>query len=164
MLFGSNRLSILRAPSWRYVSFQRILLLERTFGRLRSAASYRTVDVICSTCRIKLFKYKKKNGKSSGLVKLFFERIVADPYEFKCLFDDCTVNNTNYSSDSTAHGNLKSRVVASTSSSKNSSARAITVEINDKLCCPGCQSKWGRIGVMHGNKVFRIAGNKLSMT
>lgn len=42
--------------------------------------SYRTIGVSCSSCRAPLFKYKKKNGTKSSLVKMYIERIVDDPH------------------------------------------------------------------------------------
>lgn len=38
--------------------------------------SYQTVSVNCSTCRTRLFRYKKKNGTKSNLIKCYVERIV----------------------------------------------------------------------------------------
>eukprot|EP00798_Chlamydomonas_sp_ICE-L_P011213 gene11213-18835_t len=40
--------------------------------------SYRTVSVECSKCSTKLFRYKKKNGTNSNLVKCYVERICED--------------------------------------------------------------------------------------
>jgi hypothetical protein len=42
--------------------------------------SFQTVSVCCNKCRAKLFRYKKKNGLKSNLVKCYIERIVADPF------------------------------------------------------------------------------------
>ena len=42
--------------------------------------SYRTINVSCSSCHAVLFKYKKKNGTKSSLVKMYIERIVDDPH------------------------------------------------------------------------------------
>lgn len=41
--------------------------------------SYQTVSVVCSKCRTRLFRYKKKNGMKSNLVKCYIERICEDP-------------------------------------------------------------------------------------
>lgn len=38
--------------------------------------SYQTVSVNCSSCRHRLFRYKKKNGVKSNLIKCYVERIV----------------------------------------------------------------------------------------
>lgn len=40
--------------------------------------TYQTVSVNCAKCRLKLFRYKKKNGTKSNLIKLYVERIVED--------------------------------------------------------------------------------------
>ena len=40
--------------------------------------SYRTVSVNCAKCNDRLFRYKKKNGTQSSLVKCYIERIVED--------------------------------------------------------------------------------------
>ena len=67
--------------------------------------SYRSVDISCSKCAQFLFKYKKKNGTKSQLVKMYIERIVADPHSLlevqredqapqspKCICPKCTAN------------------------------------------------------------------------
>jgi len=41
--------------------------------------SYQTVTVRCNSCKEKLFRYKKKNGTKSSLVKCYLERICEDP-------------------------------------------------------------------------------------
>ncbi|KAL7536096.1 hypothetical protein ACHAWF_005364 [Thalassiosira exigua] len=40
--------------------------------------SYQTVAVNCTSCRHRLFRYKKKNGTKSNLIKCFVERIVRE--------------------------------------------------------------------------------------
>jgi hypothetical protein len=40
--------------------------------------SYQTVSINCSKCTQRLFRYKKKNGTKSNLVKCYVERIVED--------------------------------------------------------------------------------------
>ena len=42
--------------------------------------SFQTVSVRCAKCRTGLFRYKKKNGLKSSLVKCYIERIVDDPF------------------------------------------------------------------------------------
>lgn len=43
--------------------------------------SYRTVAVNCTSCKHRLFRYKKKNGTKSNLIKCYVERIVYDDPE-----------------------------------------------------------------------------------
>lgn len=40
--------------------------------------SYQTVSVNCAKCQERLFRYKKKNGTKSNLVKCYIERIAED--------------------------------------------------------------------------------------
>ena len=40
--------------------------------------SYQTVAVLCNGCNERLFRYKKKNGMKSNLVKCYIERICED--------------------------------------------------------------------------------------
>ena len=40
--------------------------------------SYQTVSVNCAKCRERLFRYKKKNGTKSNLIKCFVDRIAED--------------------------------------------------------------------------------------
>ena len=40
--------------------------------------SYQTVAVNCQSCKHRLFRYKKKNGTKSNLIKCYVERIVHD--------------------------------------------------------------------------------------
>ena len=53
-----------------------LLLAKPKQGRI--VDSYRTVSVNCTTCRHRLFRYKKKNGTQSRLIKCMVERIVMD--------------------------------------------------------------------------------------
>ena len=40
--------------------------------------NYQTISVNCAKCRTKLFRYKKKNGTKSNLIKCYVERISED--------------------------------------------------------------------------------------
>uniref|UniRef100_A0A7S4AEH2 LITAF domain-containing protein n=1 Tax=Pseudo-nitzschia australis TaxID=44445 RepID=A0A7S4AEH2_9STRA len=52
------------------------------FAKPKKAGSavdnYQTISVNCNTCRERLFRYKKKNGTKSNLVKCYVERICED--------------------------------------------------------------------------------------
>ena len=53
----------------------RLLAAPRRDG---AVDSYRTVSVVCTGCNERLFRYKKKNGMKSSLVKCYVERICED--------------------------------------------------------------------------------------
>lgn len=57
-------------------SLQRTMMAAPKKGAV--VDSYRTVSVNCSKCGKRLFRYKKKNGTKSNLVKCYVERISED--------------------------------------------------------------------------------------
>ena len=65
-------------------AFRAMPALPRTSVRVLAAPSskfinFQTVSVRCQKCTTILFRYKKKNGLKSNLVKCYVERIVQDP-------------------------------------------------------------------------------------
>ena len=54
------------------------VLLQAKPKRGSVVDSYQTVSVNCASCGERLFRYKKKNGTKSNLVKCFIERISED--------------------------------------------------------------------------------------
>lgn len=79
-------------------------------GQVRMAApsrkidSFQTVSIECSKCRCLLFKYKKKNGLKSNLVKAYIERIVADPENLLSARDTTGSSPTNWQCPSCGSG------------------------------------------------------------
>lgn len=67
-----------------------VVALRRSFGAAASSLtakpkrkgslvdSYQTVSVNCAKCKFRLFRYKKKNGTKSNLIKCYVERIAQD--------------------------------------------------------------------------------------
>jgi len=72
--------------------------------------SYQTVSVNCKKCRTRLFRYKKKNGTKSNLIKCYVERISEDCQDLvKNKIDDstewhCPNCETRFGKDSMIHG------------------------------------------------------------
>jgi ribosomal protein S27E len=58
--------------------YSRCTLLQAKPKRGGVVDSYQTVSVNCSKCGERLFRYKKKNGTKSNLVKCYIERISED--------------------------------------------------------------------------------------
>jgi hypothetical protein len=58
--------------------YSRCTLLQAKPKRGGIVDSYQTVSVNCSKCGERLFRYKKKNGTKSNLVKCYIERISED--------------------------------------------------------------------------------------
>jgi hypothetical protein len=109
--------------------------VTRLFGQLKNSDAYRSVDIICNKCNEKLFKYKKKNGTNSSLIKIYYERIVRDPHRFL---------------KSTDEEHRLRRVSENT-------------DIDNDLICPKCQSKWGRRDLLTGHLIYRCIGGKLKI-
>merc|ERR1719253_2359993 len=54
------------------------LLLAKPQKAGSAVDNYQTVSVNCNKCRLRLFRYKKKNGTKSNLIKCYIERICED--------------------------------------------------------------------------------------
>ncbi len=93
-----------------------------TMGKPKSGSivsTYQTVSVNCDKCRTRLFRYKKKNGTKSNLVKCYIERISEDCQglikkrhekeeqvggELECNDWTCPNCETNFGRDAMIHG------------------------------------------------------------
>jgi hypothetical protein len=74
---GFSVLHSLRLPGIRFLQTSFTSLPAKPTGG-SVVDSYQTVSVNCSSCSERLFRYKKKNGTKSNLVKCYVERIVDD--------------------------------------------------------------------------------------
>ncbi len=59
-----------------YISSTSLLMGKPKSGSV--VDSYQSVSVNCKKCKTKLFRYKKKNGTKSNLIKCYVERISED--------------------------------------------------------------------------------------
>lgn len=101
--------------------------------------TYPTVGVYCTNCNWKLFRYKKKNGTQSGLVKCYMERIVVDE-------DD---SGASWRSD------LYKKIENGNSNSNSAE------ECNYN--CPNCRTRFARSSIIHGLPALKLAGGKVRM-
>jgi hypothetical protein len=62
----------------RFYSSATLILWQAQPKRGNVVDSYQTVSVNCAKCRERIFRYKKKNGTKSNLVKCYVERISED--------------------------------------------------------------------------------------
>ena len=78
--------------------------------RKKGIDQYQTVTVACSKCDTSLFKYKKKNGLKSNLIKCYVERIVKDEHDLLLLAREsgeemqCPKCGSNFARDALIHG------------------------------------------------------------
>jgi ribosomal protein S27E len=108
--------------------------------------SYQTVTVNCNNCGEKLFRYKKKNGTKSNLVKLYLERIS----------EDCT-------------GLLllppKEEDAPLSSSTQQQQQQQQQQQMQSTLwSCPNCQNNFARSAIIHGRPALKLVGGKIRMT
>ena len=78
MLLRNNLAALLLLPAARFTPLAPPARMLAAPRRGAAVDSYQTVSVLCSKCSMRLFKYKKKNGLKSNLVKCYVERICED--------------------------------------------------------------------------------------
>jgi DNA-directed RNA polymerase subunit M/transcription elongation factor TFIIS len=125
--------------------------------------SYQTVSIYCKTCALLLFRYKKKNGTKSGLVKCYVERIIDDCAHL--LRDQYDIH----------YNKSKTNLVVRTSNNRNKKDRdrptcaALELELEppppppDQFHCPTCQTKIARYALIHGLPALKWVGGKIRM-
>lgn len=103
---------------------------------------YQSVSVSCSTCRQKLFRYKKRNGTKSNLIKCFVERIVVDQSVDDGSKSDC----------------FATKILQEVDSLDPSATAAATVS------CPSCDTPFARHAMIRGLPALKLIGGKTRMT
>lgn len=146
--------------SWRWTT--------RSFASaLRPSDSYRTVHIECSKCSTLLFKYKKKNGTKSKLVKMYLARIVFDPFHFlpSSVPDRASSSRGPYTDTKHFHlgASLKTDHIYESVSQEDVTS-LVAAPGEKELRCPQCQSEWGRPGARAGLDVFKCIGGKIRMS
>lgn len=140
------------------------------FGSLKRPGSlvdsYRTLDIKCSTCRSTLFQYKKKNGKKSGLAKLFIERIARDYFDMiPTLIDERSKEATPYNEKDLKKGNMKMQKASEQleQSTENEPAHLshLTYTPGVECSCPKCSTCVGRVATVKGRPCIKIIGGRL---
>lgn len=100
--------------------------------------SYQTVSVNCSKCRERLFRYKKKNGTKSNLVKCFLERVSED---------SAGILEKARSEIADEDGELPKDLP------------------QDYIWeCPSCKTQFARSAIIKGLPALKMVGGKIKMT
>ena len=97
--------------------------------------SYQTVSVNCSKCRTRLFRYKKKNGTKSNLIKCYIERISEDT----------------------------AGIVEGMGGADGDDDDGEELE-GKEWSCPDCGQRFGRRTLIHGRPAIKLVGGKVRMT
>ena len=100
--------------------------------------SYQTVSVNCSKCRTRLFRYKKKNGTKSNLIKCYIERISED-----------------------SAGLLESFGIGDGYEEDVGDGEVLE---GQEWSCPDCGQRFGRRTLIHGRPAIKLVGGKVRMT
>jgi hypothetical protein len=102
-----------RIRTYHYSTTTSTLLLAKPKSAGNVVDNYQTVSVNCNKCKLRLFRYKKKNGTKSNLIKCYIERICEDSasiLEDQQEIDpeqqlwNCPKCNTNFARSSQIHG------------------------------------------------------------
>jgi len=116
----------------------------------RKVDAYQTVSIKCQTCDQRLFRYKKKNGTKSNLIKCYLERIVQDS------------------------ANILQQAVKETQSTTTEQLNAVDNDVppledvvfpdDYSWTCPNCQTHFARTAWIHGRPALKMIGGKIRMT
>lgn len=140
------------------------VLKRNLASALRCSDSYRTVHITCHKCNTLLFKYKKKNGTKSKLIKMYTARIIFDPYEF---VHTPSHSQSHSQGEPFSSPTLNTSRLPSTLHSNSKQNLEYHVDCNvtqKKLVCPKCQSEWGRPGSKAGHDIFKCIGGKIRVS
>ena len=140
--------------------------------------AYPTVNVYCTTCNVQLFRYKKKNGTKSNLVKCYIERIVEDCVHL--LRDQYYHRNDNNSMrDDITHSHHRNSSEKINTSNSHSSADLHPPQIqlphpihnnnnnnidHAEYYCPKCRTKIARYARIHNVPSMKWLGGKIRMS
>ena len=99
---------------------------------------YQTVSVNCSNCQTRIFRYKKKNGTKSNLIKCYIERIVEDSAG---VLENMGIDENDDNNDDDAEEKKK-----------------------EEYKCPKCDTVIARPSLIHGRPALKFVGGKIRMT
>jgi len=107
--------------------------------------SYQTVSVNCSKCLTRLFRYKKKNGTKSNLIKCYIERISEDTAGIVQSMLGGTKGDEDGDGDGVGEAPVEEQE-------------------GREWSCPDCGQRFGRRTLIHGRPAIKLVGGKVRMT
>ena len=159
-----------------------VLLLAKPKKAGSTVDNYQTVSVNCSKCQQRLFRYKKKNGTKSNLVKCYIERISEDSAGVLAL----AASKQNASPSKATELNTKSYDNSKSNKKRNQKGKQKmdsndpTIETENKKEtaslvpekldpsysweCPNCHTQFARSSMIHGRPALKMVGGKIRMT
>jgi len=109
---------------------------------------YRTVSVNCSKCQERLFRYKKKNGTKSNLIKCYVERIAED-----------SAGVLEQASKELTAGDEKSQ-----NDGSGNQGLPDDLPLDYEWRCTNCGTQFARSASIHGLPALKLVGGKVVMT
>jgi len=150
------------------------LLLAKPLKAGSVVDNYQTVSVNCNKCKERLFRYKKKNGTKSNLVKCYIERICEDSAGILALAASSSSSSSssndkkdkekgNPNAGRSGKRNKKNdEEIASTATATTFVPTALDPEYSWE--CPKCHTKFARSSLIHGRPALKMVGGKIRMT
>jgi len=150
--------------------------------------NYQTVSVNCSKCQERLFRYKKKNGTKSNLVKCYIERISEDSAGVLALAaskqksSEPSISQPNEdnaqnrkSKNKTNRNRNRKRAQDRKSIQDDSSPATVYTNTSPLFSqlqldpgysweCPSCHTQFARSSMIHGRPALKLVGGKIRMT
>mmetsp|Transcript_57171 Transcript_57171/g.63877 ORF Transcript_57171/g.63877 Transcript_57171/m.63877 type:complete len:240 (+) Transcript_57171:85-804(+) len=132
-----------------YATSSSILMLAKPKKMGSVVDNYQTVSVNCNKCKLRLFRYKKKNGTKSNLIKCYIERICEDSAGILSKAQEQQHQDSSINSNGNNNNNKSSCLINNLSKS---------------WTCPKCDTKFARSSVIHGRPALKMIGGKIRMT
>ena len=103
-------------------------------------------------CGARLFRYKKKNGMKSSLIKCYIERICEDSAGL--LASRAALAEA---------GAAGAAGTAGTAGTAGAAGDAGAADAGGEWQCPGCQATFARNALIHGRPALKLVGGKVRM-
>ena len=97
-------------------------------------------------CGARLFRYKKKNGMKSSLIKCYIERICEDSAGLLA-----------------RRAALAEAGAAGAAGTAGAAGDAGAADAGGEWQCPGCQATFARNALIHGRPALKLVGGKVRM-
>ena len=124
--------------------------------------NYQTVSVNCNNCRLRLFRYKKKNGTKSNLIKCYIERICEDSagilFQSKIKTKSSAASSEQHQQPQPKHQQQQRPYDDDVSIDPFESSSS------SPWTCPNCGTNFARSSLIHGRPALKLIGGKVRMS
>jgi len=151
---NNNRLLFYHRHRYRayYATSSSTLMLAKPKKMGSVVDNYQTVSVNCNKCKLRLFRYKKKNGTKSNLIKCYIERICED--SAGVLLKEQEQQQQDQQDSSINDNDINN----------NNKSSCIIIDPSKSWTCPKCDTKFARSSIIRGRPALKMIGGKIRMT